>query len=109
MKKFNSHLWSQITLYGLLGALTGVVVCAVFIWSIDSLWHPAGGVRFGTEGHLKFITILLFYLPLGCLLGGVLSAIESVHDSGFKETLATEWRWLLGGSLLGGVGGFVGG
>jgi hypothetical protein len=107
--KINSHLWSQVSLYGLLGALTGVVVCAMFIWSIDSLWHPEGGVPYGTEGDLRFITILLFYLPLGVLLGAVLSAIESVHDSGFKETLAAEWRWLFGGALLGGVGGFAGG
>ncbi len=109
MRKSRRHLWTQISLYALVGAAVGVAVVAVFIWPVDSLWHPDGGVRPGTEDHLRSVTILMLYLPLGCLLGLVLGAVESVHDSGVKETLAAEWRWLLAATLLGGAGGFLGG
>jgi len=106
---FDKRLASQTLLYGTVGGLVGLFVCAVFIWLLNTLWHPEMGVAVGMVWGLKIKSILIYYLPLGLLLGFAISLIEPLSDDSFKDAFTVYGKWLLLGTVFGGLGSVVGG
>lgn len=112
-------LLSQISLFAIVGTAAALIVWAIMIWPVHDIWHPddldvvGQPSGFSTDpGDVwtaKFITVLLLYLPLGLALGISVTMVQPVWDSSLRQAIKNEWRWLLLGSALGGVGAILGG
>ena len=99
--RVNHHLMSQTSLYCLLGATAGLLVWGAANWSVYGLWHPGSGRPLLPDdfGAVRLQTILLLYLPLGIVLGGMIAILEPIRDTSVKSALQNEWSWLLRGIL----------
>lgn len=104
------RLVSQTLLYTTVGGLAGLLVCAVLIWLVGGMWHPDDDfIRPAMIWGLKSQTIFLYYGIFGLLVGFVVTLIEPVNDSSWKEAFTASGRWLLLGALFGYIGMIVGG
>jgi hypothetical protein len=114
-------LSSQIIFYALVGMGIAVASWSLTVWAAYDLWHPPGSSAFNLSpnniSHAKLVTIGVFYIPFGVLMGAGVSLIQPTWNKGFwvsvagdaKRGVRSEWKMILLGVILGGLGLGLGG